>query len=412
MPSAKVPTYRIDLSLPPGQRYTQIAKDFAGELQAIAPLYDLVLAQILVYRPIISVVKLIVRLCLRRVFNDDETKEIHSISKVAGIDLHLLVALNTLLDCLLGCTSGTVPVRGNTEGSPTHLMHFRTLDWGMPQLGNLLVSLEFVDSKSTQPGKVLARSVSYAGFVGSLTGVRPGLSMSLNHRPLLNAKTKSSIFHQVLVLLGLRPSISSQLRQVLLDPHLGVVGVTQQQSDSGLVAFAKSFIKKPSPPCYLIFSTPSEAVVIQKDFIGGNIKVTHDFIAQANHDTDHTMCCGAKEFHHRSLALGDSTLIPPEDAWLSQSAERQNFVHDNWKAYCRRGVDQRSEDSTNYSFTQNGSCIMSALTSDGGDEKVTGVTPEVLQKWVLSEPVFNEYTHFATVMDPLSGDFVCLERRL
>jgi hypothetical protein len=52
------------------------------------------------------------------------------------------------------------------------MMHFRTLDWGMDGLRDVLVVLEFVRSESETPEKVLYRTVSYAGFVGVLTGVR------------------------------------------------------------------------------------------------------------------------------------------------------------------------------------------------------------------------------------------------
>ncbi|KAF9871457.1 hypothetical protein CkaCkLH20_11104 [Colletotrichum karsti] len=402
-PATKIPVYRIDLALPPEQRYVRVAKDFSHELRAVAPLYDLVLAQILVYPPIIRVAQFLVRLYLRRVFDDDETREIRSIAEVAGVELHLLVALNTLLDCLLGCTSGTVPVCGGGDDGEARLMHFRTLDWGMPQLGDLLVQLDFVDSQAPDPEHVLARSITYAGFVGTLTGVRPGLSLSLNHRPLMNVRTNSSIFHQVLVLLGRRPSISSILRQVLLSPKLP--GATEAP-DGGLVAFAKSITEKPSPPCYLLFSTPTEAVVIQKDFVGGNIKSTRDFIAQANHDTDHTSCCGAKEFHHRQMESEDAAIIAQD--WISQSAERQNFVRDNWSAFRERAGERTT--TKDDSSTLNGSCIALAVGSRQGHEGRTGVTQEMLQKWVMSEPVFNEFTHFATVMDPSSGDVVCLER--
>ncbi|EQB48889.1 hypothetical protein CGLO_11831 [Colletotrichum gloeosporioides Cg-14] len=414
MPSTDtVPIYRIDLALPPEQRYVQIAKDFAEQLRAIAPLYDLVLAQILVYPPIIRLAKFLVRLCLRRVHNDDENREICSIAETAGVDLHLVVALNTFLDCLLGCTSGTVPVCDDDapEDAPSHLMHFRTLDWGMPELADVLVQLDFVDSKSQQPDTVLARSITYAGFVGTLTGVRPGLSLSLNHRPLLNTRTKSSIFHQVLVLLGRRPSISSMLRQVLIPPKPVDVKSAKDADSSSLVAFANDFVKNPSPSCYLIFSTPQEAVVIQKDYIGGNIKHTYDFIAQANHDTNHTLCCGASEFHHKALELEDKSSIPEDSLWLSGSAERQNFVHDNWKAHSKRlgatastGVDDTAEGQSG-----NGSCIALAK-SLRPNPQTRGVTKSVLKRWMMSEPVFNDFTHFATAMDPLSGDIVFLKK--
>ena len=37
---------------------------------------------------------------------------------------------------------------------------------------SVLVQLEFTRSKSDEPDKVIARTVTYAGFVGVLTGVR------------------------------------------------------------------------------------------------------------------------------------------------------------------------------------------------------------------------------------------------
>lgn len=52
------------------------------------------------------------------------------------------------------------------------MLHFRTLDWGMDPLRSVLVQLEFVRSKSEDPEKAIARTVTYAGFVGALTGVR------------------------------------------------------------------------------------------------------------------------------------------------------------------------------------------------------------------------------------------------
>lgn len=52
------------------------------------------------------------------------------------------------------------------------MLHFRTLDWGMDSLRSVLVELEFVRSESEDPEKVVARTVTYAGFVGVLSGVR------------------------------------------------------------------------------------------------------------------------------------------------------------------------------------------------------------------------------------------------
>jgi hypothetical protein len=77
-----------------------------------------------------------------------------------------LVALNTLLDLLMGCTSGSARTQ---EGSISKMLHFRTLDWEMDALRHIVVNLEFIQSPSS---KVIARSVTYVGFIGVLTGVR------------------------------------------------------------------------------------------------------------------------------------------------------------------------------------------------------------------------------------------------
>jgi hypothetical protein len=42
----------------------------------------------------------------------------------------------------------------------------------MDSLRSVLVQLEFIRSESDEPEKVIARTVTYAGFVGVLTGVR------------------------------------------------------------------------------------------------------------------------------------------------------------------------------------------------------------------------------------------------
>lgn len=58
------------------------------------------------------------------------------------------------------------------DGEEKRMLHFRTLDWGMDELRSVIVVLEFVRSDSPEPEKVIGRTITYAGFVGVLTGVR------------------------------------------------------------------------------------------------------------------------------------------------------------------------------------------------------------------------------------------------
>lgn len=90
---------------------------------------------------------------------------------------------------------------------------------GMDPLRELVVQLDFV--RENQPGEdgqggkeVLASSITYVGFVGVLTGVRKGLSASLNFRPvhndsMLSRERRNLAFYvnHLLVLLGRRQSI-------------------------------------------------------------------------------------------------------------------------------------------------------------------------------------------------------------
>lgn len=74
---------------------------------------------------------------------------------------------------LLGCSSGAILTRVVSQmGEDDRLLHFRTLDWGMEKLRDVIVILHYVNSGSQDPKKIIASSVTYAGFVGVLTGVK------------------------------------------------------------------------------------------------------------------------------------------------------------------------------------------------------------------------------------------------
>jgi hypothetical protein len=179
LPNNPIPTYQIDLARPPETRYDEISRDFGPRMRSLQGLFDEALSfflPIVIFRRIVATVA---RFLVRRVYDDEEMMELEGIAKATGVELYLLVTLNNLLDCMLGCTSGAVlvnPSKGRRKGTTINsdeprLMHFRTLDWGMDGLRELLVVLEFVNS-STSGSKVLARSVTYAGFVGTLTATR------------------------------------------------------------------------------------------------------------------------------------------------------------------------------------------------------------------------------------------------
>jgi hypothetical protein len=204
-----IPTYRIDLSLPPALRYQALATDLSPQMKELTPIFDTVLSIVIPWRKTRYAIEWLASLLLRRVFSDEESQELRGIAEASGVPMYFLVALNVLLDSLLGCTSGGALVvprnskrkrfrRGSGENVEEELrdrmMHFRTLDWDMDGLRSVLVVLEFVKSKSAEPEKVLARSITYAGFVGCLTGVRyvPNCSLTNTSTELRLWKEKNS----------------------------------------------------------------------------------------------------------------------------------------------------------------------------------------------------------------------------
>lgn len=177
-----LPSFTIDLAKPPRERYHEVVQVFGPRMRSLTGLFDDLLSIFIASAWLRSIVVGLSKVCLRRVYDKEENEEVRAISTAAGVPLYLLVALNNLLDCLLGCTSGAVPVTigkatrktddDGTSPAQTRLLHFRTLDWGMDELRDLLIVLEFVDSSSNNPSRVIARSITFAGFVGFLTAVK------------------------------------------------------------------------------------------------------------------------------------------------------------------------------------------------------------------------------------------------
>ena len=168
-----VPQYTIDMSLPPRQRYASLASAYKHKMLQLPQLFDELLENLHAQTWFIYPwpIKQLAKLVLRRVYDSEQMEELIGIQEATGIEMYLLVAFNVLLDMLVGCTSGGVRVSdgGRGQSSGTKMLHFRTLDWAMDPLRQIVVELAFVTSPG---GPVIARSITYLGFVGVLTAVR------------------------------------------------------------------------------------------------------------------------------------------------------------------------------------------------------------------------------------------------
>ncbi|KAJ5759737.1 beta subunit of N-acylethanolamine-hydrolyzing acid amidase-domain-containing protein [Penicillium odoratum] len=420
----KPPIFRINLSLPPAERYVALATLYRDRMRSLRGMFDELITSISPKIPIRLIHK-IAWLCLRKLHTREETEELRGISRATDIDMYLLICLNTVLDLLMGCTSGGVRVRSGTSG--TKMLHFRTLDWGMDPLRDLIVQLEFI--RDGDP-KVVATSISYVGFVGVLTGVRRDLSVSLNFRPVHDTTRNCAFYaNHIFVLLGLRQSISSLLRQCLLLPEPDARG--KKSLSSNLADIVANIPHIPTTAAYLIFCDGSSTVTMEKDHRTAVVSSSSAFIVTTNHDQQPgsappEVVANAKRKNHIGLSLLSDEVQDLADL-IEDSNERRECMQSCWDRETRKQNEiagqaptrkqaqsfaepsgprsslrlrkRREEEQIKEEAEQR---RIAALNLD--DDSGIAVTEIQVLSWLTTFPVLNETTHYATIMDPSRGE--------
>lgn len=216
---------------------------------------------------------------------------------------------------------------------------------------------------------------------------RKSLSISLNFRPNHNDNTsKLSNFkfysHHLLVLLGLRPSISSVLRGYIFAPF-------RNHNGSDLASIVQSLPSTSSTASYVIASDGITTAIFEKDRITAKTTCSSSFIVATNHDvsleaplvsSERQKSAGVRPSHQQNVT-GIEDLV-------AESIDRKGCVTAKWQravARYRKGHPGASEDEV---------CVSQS---------------EVVS-WLEEYPITNECTHFATVMDPKLGEVVWVRR--
>jgi hypothetical protein len=388
------PVYTIDLSLPPAQRYVELVGDYKQYLHDLTELFDGVVQKILnaAWLPT-WLLHFLARLFLRGLHSAEETDELRGISKAVNLPMYLLVAYNTFLDLLMGCTSGGARVQ-SSEHEASRMMHFRTLDWDMPELRNLVVQLDFVEKPG---GKVIASSISYVGFVGILTGVKKDLSVSINFRPYHNnddsfwANMKFRT-HLVAVLLGLRPSLPSLVRDFLLPRIKQSKPENIPQTENGMTLHeSQSFYRDtdilsnfpsiPTTASYLVFCTGGETILLEKDLRTATITRNSSFIAITNHDASYDT---QHDDQHTEAAHVQhaKTTIPGMQDIVNESITRKACLVNKWEQWPK----------------------LTPKAEGANDSQGEIAVPfNQLKTWMQEYPTCNEKTHYVCIMDPAEG---------
>jgi hypothetical protein len=421
----KPPKFKINLSLPPSERYVELATLYRDKMRALRGMFDELVHGISPKIPLKGV-HWLARLVLRRLYTDEETDELRGISRVTDIDMYLLISLNTVLDLLMGCTSGGVRTKSQSK---TTMLHFRTLDWGMDPLRELIVQLEFI--RDDNPDKVLATSITYVGYIGVLTGVRKDLSMSLNFRPVHDESRNVAFYtNHLLVLLGIRQSISSLMRECLFSFPGEPKPKNREDSLSTLEKIVAQVPSMPTTAVYLIFSDGVTTVTMEKDHQTAVVRSSPSFIITTNHDqepgsTPPKAIANEKRKNHAGLSLVSSDAQVMVDL-IADSSERRDCMQARWDERVQEAVQakkapmkqvpehidnpdqpqgsrsslrlrKKREEEAEEALRQRASM---QGTSDGED---VAVFAREVVSWLTTYPVLNEETHYATILDPSRG---------
>ena len=300
----------------------------------------------------------------------------------------------------------------------------------MDPLRKLVVQLDFVK----KPGdNVIASSITYVGYVGVLTGVRKGLSMSLNMRPNHDRSGRLAnfrfYFHHLLVLLGYRPSISSILRQQLLPSQTS--SHRAKATTPTLESIEQTLPSTSTTAAYLIFSDGDRTVTMEKDHHTATIQSSSAFIVATNHDEPQegsVESCTANEqavsqtlqvtgmqdlcedsVESKNMALNDNEAEekPPE-----LGTPKESNLSEILQATGMQSVIEDSLDRKNMALKFWEESLKTSV-QDGSESHVGFVTRDTLADWLVGTyPVTNEDTHFAVIMDAKDGKVVWAERYL
>lgn len=278
----------------------------------------------------------------------------------------------------------------------------------MPSLRRVLVILDFV----LEPGgEVVASSITYAGFVGVLTGVRSGVSLSLNFRAVRSeggwGEGLRYYWHLALVLLGFRRGIGSILRGYLI-PRGGAAATVDVSARGSLPSCADvveqlSCREKPllSTACYLCFSSGCETTIVEKDLSTAKLRSSTEFIVVTNADVDDETNNAANRPEDRAMSklagkaakTAKKAAPPPVTALeelIEDANERKVCAEKNYRSLLRhRSKALRTRGSDDLEDPGYSSALLPSV----------GDIVELVQKY----PTTNECTHFAAVLDPLEG---------
>jgi hypothetical protein len=352
------PRYVVDLDAPSEERWGHIVRAYADELPGVLGLADEMLGKwgAGAIAPLLT--------GAARVGFVQHGAELRGVAEAAGMSVGRVVMLQIAYEAFAACTS--IVVNG-ADGRP---LHIRTMDWEMPDLMPLTIEVDFV-----QGGELQYRATTWAGYVGVLTGLRPGaFSVSVNYRrtTVMNDNPIRAFATNLRRGLARHWPVSFMVREAL-------ESCTDFQS--GLTALATSEL---IAPVYLTICgvKPGEGAILTRDregVAGG----AESILCRLEYDA----AARAAVSLLSEVAVGDGALVQANmDCWRADVSGAASSSHD-WQDICDSRRRRRF--------------ALLALKS-------LRSAPDMIDLWKLMSlaPCLAHDTVYTTSIDPGSGELV------
>ena len=383
--SRAVPLFRVDLDEEPAERWAEIARRYGAGIRRLVSLAPRVMGA--------KSYGVLERVCewLVGIQPAEYRDELTSMAREAGVSAGVLLISQYVYEIVAGCTSVVAP-RCRANGRPVHL---RTVDWpGQRLMSPLLIRVDFVRGE-----RVLCRAVTWAGYLGVLTGLKPGVcSIAVNLRRSTSARF--ALMQTPLSVLDGARSVGFFVRALLTDASPEVAG--ELTYTKATRACRSAYL---AAPCYLTLcgTRALEGCVLTRG--RSRLEFAHTLATapccvQTNHDV-------TAESHRRrgtrrdEEGSGGGGQQPKVETWKTFGRSVQGVM-------CKRllaAVGESSEGSAD--LAGNGlfgtqarfRMVKRALARTGG------VVPTVRWAWALlnTAPVDNAWTQCKCILDPANG---------
>lgn len=252
-------TFIINLDLPPDERWRDVVDEYKDKFPRVIQEIDKILASSGYLGNIVLWICNIFTFFGSIMYK----QELKSIARMADIPLNKLILMQICYEMFSACTSLVMKRSDDTN------VHFRTMDWEMDFLKDLTINVNFIRN-----GKSVFRGVTWAGYVGIVTGMNSYYSVALNYR-----RSNGTLMNNFMRTIAMKWPVGYLVRHTLEN--------SWNKYEEALNIFSKYQLIS---PCYItLCSADHDAVVIVREcdrVVQVRYLNSMEYIVQTNCDDD------------------------------------------------------------------------------------------------------------------------------